>query len=35
VWLARLVAEHRVEEDAAAQVVVDLAYRLPKQAYKL
>lgn len=34
-YLARLVAEHRIDEDAAAQVVGDLAYRLPKQAYKL
>ena len=33
--LSRLVAEHRIDEDAAAQVVRDLAYRLPKQAYKL
>ena len=33
--LARLVAEHRIDEDEAAQVAVDLAYRLPKQAYKL
>jgi glucuronate isomerase len=35
VYLSRLVAEHRIDEDAAAQVVRDLAYRLPKQAYKL
>jgi glucuronate isomerase len=35
VWLSRLVAEHRIDEDDAAQVVVDLAYRLPKQAYRL
>ena len=35
VYLARLVAEHRIDEDAAAQVVSDLTYRLPKQAYKL
>jgi glucuronate isomerase len=35
VHLARLVAEHQLEEAAAAQVAVDLAYRLPKQAYKL
>jgi glucuronate isomerase len=34
-YLARLVAEHRLDEDAAAQVAVDLAYRLPKQAYRL
>jgi glucuronate isomerase len=35
VYLARLVSEHRIDEDAAAQVARDLAYRLPKQAYKL
>ena len=34
-YLARLVAEHRIDEDGAAQVAGDLAYRLPKQAYKL
>lgn len=34
-FLARLVAEHRLEEDEAAEVAVDLAYKLPKQAYKL
>jgi glucuronate isomerase len=34
-FLARLVAEHRLPEDEAAQVAHDLAYRLPKQAYKL
>lgn len=33
--LAKLVAEHRMDEDEAAEVAVDLAYRLPKQAYKL
>ena len=33
--LARLVAEHRLDEDEAAEVAVDLAYNLPKQAYKL
>ncbi|MBD9369728.1 glucuronate isomerase [Xanthomonas sp. XNM01] len=33
--LAKLVAEHRIEEDEAAEVVVDLAYRLPKAAYRL
>jgi len=33
--LARLVAEHRLEEDEAAQLVVDLAYHLPKRAYRL
>jgi glucuronate isomerase len=34
-FLARLVAEHRLEEDEARQVAVDLAYRLAKQAYRL
>jgi len=34
-FLARLVAEHRLEEDEAREVAVDLAYRLAKKAYKL
>ena len=34
-FLSRLVAEHRLDEDDAAEVAVDLAYRLPKKAYKL
>lgn len=34
-FLARLVAEHRMHEDDAADVAVDLAYRLAKRAYKL
>jgi len=34
-FLARLVAEHRLDEDDAAEVAVDLAYRLPRKAYKL
>jgi glucuronate isomerase len=34
-FLARLVAEHRLGESAAAEVAVDLAYRLPKRAYRL
>jgi glucuronate isomerase len=34
-FLARWVAEHRLEEDEAADVAVDLAYRLAKKAYKL
>ena len=33
--LAKLVAEHRLDEDEAADVAVDLAYRLPKKAYRL
>ena len=34
-FLARLVAEHRLEEDEAFEVAHDLAYRLVKAAYKL
>jgi glucuronate isomerase len=34
-YLAELVATHRLEEDEAAEVAVDLAYRLSKTAYRL
>lgn len=34
-FLARLVAEHRLEEWEAAEVAQDLAYNLAKQAYRL
>jgi glucuronate isomerase len=34
-FLAKLVAEHRLDEDEAAEVALDLAYRLPKRAYRL
>ncbi|HQP21646.1 MAG TPA: glucuronate isomerase, partial [Phenylobacterium sp.] len=34
-FLARLVGEHRMAEDEAAELAVDLAYTLPKRAYKL
>jgi glucuronate isomerase len=34
-FLARLVAEHRLDEESAHRVAHDLAYRLPKQAYRL
>ena len=34
-FLARLVAEHRLDEDEAREVAIDLAYRLVKKAYKL
>ena len=34
-FLARLVAEHRLEMDEAYDVAYDLAYRLAKSAYKL
>jgi glucuronate isomerase len=33
--LAKLVTEHRIDEDEAAQLAVDLAYHLPKRAYRL
>ncbi len=34
-FLARLVSEHRLDEDEAREVAHDLAYGLAKQAYKL
>ena len=34
-FLARLVAEHRLEEDEAHELAHDLTYRLVKQAYRL
>jgi glucuronate isomerase len=34
-YLAKLVAEHRLEEDEALEVAQDLAYRLVKKAYRL
>jgi glucuronate isomerase len=34
-FLARLVAEHRLEEEEASEVAHDLAYRLVKKTYKL
>jgi len=34
-YLARLVAEHRLDEDEAHALAHDLAYRLVKQAYRL
>ncbi len=34
-YLARLVAEHRLDEDEARDVAHDLAYRLAKEAYRL
>jgi glucuronate isomerase len=34
-FLARLVAEHRIPENEAMQVAHDLAYHLPKRAYRL
>ena len=33
--LAELVAEHRLDEDEAQEVAVELAYKLAKKAYKL
>ncbi|MDG4828169.1 glucuronate isomerase [Solwaraspora sp. WMMD1047] len=34
-FLARLVAEHRLPLDEAAETIVDLAYHLPKKVFKL
>jgi glucuronate isomerase len=34
-FLARLVAEHRMTDDEAAELIVDLSYNLAKKAYKL
>jgi glucuronate isomerase len=34
-FLAKLVAEHTLDEDEALEVATDLAYRLVKQAYRL
>jgi glucuronate isomerase len=34
-FLARLVAEHRLDESDAAHAAAELAYHLPKRAYKL
>ena len=34
-FLARLAAEHRLEEEDAREIAVDLAYRLAKKAYRL
>lgn len=33
-YLARLVAEHRLDEDEAVQTAFDLAYELPRLAYR-
>ena len=34
-FLSRLVADHRLDEDEAREVAIDLAYRLAKRAYRL
>ncbi|WP_448061281.1 glucuronate isomerase [Cellulomonas hominis] len=34
-YLARLVAEHRLDLDEALDTAVDLAYRLPRETYRL
>jgi glucuronate isomerase len=34
-FLAQLVSDHRLDEDEARELAVDLAYNLAKQAYKL
>lgn len=33
-YLARLVAEHRLEEDEATETAIDLAWRLPLESYR-
>lgn len=33
--MARLVTDHRLDEDEAVETAADLAYNLPKRAYKL
>ncbi len=33
--LAKLVAEHRMDEDEAAELAIELAYHLPRRAYRL
>jgi glucuronate isomerase len=32
-YLARLVAEHRLDGDEAVETAIDLAYRIPRAAY--
>ena len=34
-WLAELVADHRLDENEASELAVDLTYNLVKKAYKL
>jgi glucuronate isomerase len=34
-FLAQLVSDHRLDEDEAQELAVDLAYTLAKRAYKL
>jgi glucuronate isomerase len=34
-YLAELVTDHRLEEDEAHDLAMDLSYKLVKQAYKL
>ena len=34
-FLAKLVTEHRIDEDEAFEIALDLAYRLVKKAYRL
>ncbi|MEJ2110449.1 MAG: glucuronate isomerase [Acidobacteriota bacterium] len=34
-FLAKLVSEHRLEEEEALEIAIDLTYRLPKKAYRL
>jgi glucuronate isomerase len=34
-FLARLMAEHRLDADDASELAVDFAYRLPKTVFRL
>jgi glucuronate isomerase len=34
-YLARLVAEHRLDEDEAAEVLIDLVTGSPRRVFKL
>ena len=34
-FLARLVAEHRIPEDRAAEIIVDIVDTAPRRAFKL
>ncbi|HEU4532434.1 MAG TPA: glucuronate isomerase, partial [Steroidobacteraceae bacterium] len=34
-YLAKLIAEHRLGEEEAHELAADLAYHLPRRAYKL
>ena len=34
-WLAELVADHRLDENEASELALDLTYNLVKKTYKL